>query len=636
MLFSVMLSLTAFAGADSKEQKVVRIGYVSAENYEEGGEGEYKRGFGYEYFQKISYITGWKYEYVYGSFAECYQKLVDGEIDLFGNVSYTPERAELFFYSDYPQGKDTYWLYAANHRKDLLTNDLTNLNGIRIGVTKNSFQEGLLNEWLENNNLTAEVIGCNGFDEMMTRSDDKDLDAFVAPDLSVNYGYDIITGVGFSDYYFAVSKQRPDILGELNAALYEIQNSNSDYNSLLVSKYYYKMASGISMNVEEKEWLANNNNTIRIGALKNYLPFIGEDANGEVVGLITTVIDSLKRDYDVNIELITYPDIFSMKDDLENDRIDLVGPVVGDLYLAEQLDYVLTDSFVETTPVIIFKGDNYLESLKSIATTEESIFTRSVIEVMFPDAEIIECKSGEDGLRAVATGKAGCMIIPSARINIVRSYPDMKGLSVAEMTNRTDINFFTTKEKRRAASIVNKAILHTSVSLIGIVLAEYSGIENKMSAAEFIRQNAGYVVVILIIIISSLSFLIIKLIKSRKQLDKALTEATELNATVEESNKKLTDQLEIIDSVAQVFVCLYYIDLEKQTYVKVGPTAEFVEKVIGHCGNIKEGFEKMYKYLVDDSYDVTMREFTDLSTLDERLKNHKWISCQFLGRTGWA
>lgn len=36
--------------------------------------------------------------------------LANGEIDLFGNVSYTPERAELFNFSSYPQGKDTYWL----------------------------------------------------------------------------------------------------------------------------------------------------------------------------------------------------------------------------------------------------------------------------------------------------------------------------------------------------------------------------------------------------------------------------------------------------------------------------------------------------------------------------------------------
>ena len=36
--------------------------------------------------------------------------LASGEIDLLGNVSYTPERAELFGFSSYPQGKDTWML----------------------------------------------------------------------------------------------------------------------------------------------------------------------------------------------------------------------------------------------------------------------------------------------------------------------------------------------------------------------------------------------------------------------------------------------------------------------------------------------------------------------------------------------
>lgn len=52
----------------------------------EDGEGEYKRGYGYEYLQKLSYITGWKYEYVYDSFKECYEMLVNGDIDLYKNL----------------------------------------------------------------------------------------------------------------------------------------------------------------------------------------------------------------------------------------------------------------------------------------------------------------------------------------------------------------------------------------------------------------------------------------------------------------------------------------------------------------------------------------------------------------------
>ena len=73
-----------------EENKTVRVGYFPYANFQEGGYGEHKQGAGYEYLQKISYITGWKYEYVYGSFKECLDMLADGEIDILGSVSYTP------------------------------------------------------------------------------------------------------------------------------------------------------------------------------------------------------------------------------------------------------------------------------------------------------------------------------------------------------------------------------------------------------------------------------------------------------------------------------------------------------------------------------------------------------------------
>ena len=60
-----------------EENKTVRVGYFPYANFQEGGYGEHKQGAGYEYLQKISYITGWKYEYVYGSFKECLDMLED-------------------------------------------------------------------------------------------------------------------------------------------------------------------------------------------------------------------------------------------------------------------------------------------------------------------------------------------------------------------------------------------------------------------------------------------------------------------------------------------------------------------------------------------------------------------------------
>lgn len=511
---------------ENDERKVVRVGYVSAENYEEGGEGEYKRGFGYEYFQKISYITGWKYEYVYGSFAECYEKLVNGEIDLFGNVSYTEERAKLFYYSDYPEGKDTYWLYASNSRMDLITNDTSKLNGIKIGVTRGSFQEGLLTEWLASRNINAEVVGCDGFEDMMTRADAGTLDAFVAPDLSVNYGYSIITGIGFSEYFFAVSKSRPDILDELNAALYEIQNTESDYNSLLVNRYQYKMASGLTINDDERKWLDEHNNTIRMGILSNYLPFSGMK-DGEPTGILMTIAESLQKDYGINVEIVTYDSLDNMMHALKDGEVDLMGPVIGDFYLGEQYDCALTDSIINTTAVMIYKGDNPEESLKSIGVEKNpQFFNAEAVEVLFPDSEIIEFETPNAINEAIADGTVGCTLLPAARINIVRNNRALEDLSIAELSTKISVNMVASMSNRRVASIANKAILHSSAATSGLVLTENSAGEKDITLADFLKQNGMYVLATFIVIIAILAFLIIRLQKAladAKQASRAKT-----------------------------------------------------------------------------------------------------------------
>lgn len=49
-------------------------------------------------------------DHIFEPISQCSAMLTSGEIDLFGNVSYIPERAELFDFSSYLQGKDTWML----------------------------------------------------------------------------------------------------------------------------------------------------------------------------------------------------------------------------------------------------------------------------------------------------------------------------------------------------------------------------------------------------------------------------------------------------------------------------------------------------------------------------------------------
>ena len=138
-----------------EENKTVRVGYFPYANFQEGGYGEHKQGAGYEYLQKISYITGWKYEYVYGSFKECLDMLADGEIDILGSVSYTPERAESIDFSTYAEGTERYWIYTREDHTNLTNGDPKQMNRLSYRCSRWKLSERTSGKWLDSNQIQA-------------------------------------------------------------------------------------------------------------------------------------------------------------------------------------------------------------------------------------------------------------------------------------------------------------------------------------------------------------------------------------------------------------------------------------------------------------------------------------------------
>ena len=515
--------------AMKEENKTVRVGYFPYANFQEGGYGEHKQGAGYEYLQKISYITGWKYEYVYGSFKECLDMLADGEIDLLGSVSYTPERAESIDYSTYAEGTERYWIYTREEHANLADGDLKQMNGCRIGATDGSYQKELLEKWLDSNQIQAEVVICKGYDEMIEKLDADELDALVIPVLSVNSDFIAIANIGAGDCYFGVSKSRPDLLKELNSALEEINNTETDYSSKLYARYEGKAVINYALNKEEKQWLDAHENTICVGYLKDNLPFCGEE-NGKLTGILGTVLDTVQEKYKITIKAVPCSTGEQMNEALQSGEIDIAGPIIQDLYTQEQFQVILTDEIFDITPVVIYKGNEYRSSLSTIAATDTSLYSELMVSFLFPDAEIKQYDTQEECLEAVANGKAGATVIPSSKINLLNESPMTKSLSFAEMAKRQELALFTTRENRRAATIINKAIEQSSNVLNGVVLAQNSVSEKKMTLQDVFAEYGGLAVGVSFVIVFVLLLLVYSLSVSRKKQMEALKEAQNANA----------------------------------------------------------------------------------------------------------
>ena len=91
--------------------KVVRVGWYES-SFNTTDEYGRRSGYGYEYQMKVASYSGWKYEYVTGSWPDLMEMLEEGELDLLSDVSYTEERNDKMLYPDLPMGTEEYYLHS--------------------------------------------------------------------------------------------------------------------------------------------------------------------------------------------------------------------------------------------------------------------------------------------------------------------------------------------------------------------------------------------------------------------------------------------------------------------------------------------------------------------------------------------
>ena len=286
-VFMLAAVLPVCARAEDCKSRVVRVGWFESPYYMTDSFGR-RSGYAYEYQQKIAAYTGWKYEYVEGSWPDLFQKLINGEIDLLSDVSLTKERAEKMLFPSLPMGTEEYYIFVDLNNAEIKQEDPRSLSGKRIGANKGSIQVDLFNKWAKENAVQADLIELTKAEEDAWTMIQKDkLDAYITIDAYGSKGSIVPTyKIGSSDYFFVVNKERSDLLEELNGAMSSIQDEDRFYNQELFNKYVRSTGAYVFLDPKEREWISSHG-TVRVGYQDNYLSFCAADKDsGELTGAL--------------------------------------------------------------------------------------------------------------------------------------------------------------------------------------------------------------------------------------------------------------------------------------------------------------------------------------------------------------
>lgn len=519
------------ANALDRKSEIVRVGWYESPFNSTDPLGR-RSGYAYDYQQKIAAYTGWTYEYVEGSWSDLLLMLSDGRIDLLSDVSFTDERGQSMLFSSMPMGAEEYYLFALPGNDEISSEDYATFNGKRIGANRNSVQISLFRDWADANGIQAEIVELAGKEEdNITKLIRGDIDMYLSLDGFFDNGSAVpVCKIGASDFYFAVSKHRPELLTELNKAMNRIQEENPLFDHQLNSKYLKKMGMNHYLSTEESEWVANHG-PIRVGYQDNYLAFCArEPDSGELTGALKdylNVASDCLENVHLTFEPVCFPTSADAMNALKNGDVDCVFPANLTDYDGEIRGVYMTPALMRTDmSAVIRESDRKTFSKKdrvAVAVNTDNPNYDMFLLDHFPDWRSIYYSDTPECLKAIAEGQADCLLISNYRYNNIAKLCDKYRLTTLSTGVEMDYCFAVNREDTVLYSILAKTAGVVPDSTMNAALTHYFTEDARTSLVDLLRQNMGVTVIALTAVILVLLLLLLRMTRRvRKAREKAL------------------------------------------------------------------------------------------------------------------
>ena len=523
LVLAVVLALPVRAIA--QKSGIIRVGWYESPFNRTDPLGR-RSGYAYDYQQKIAAYSGWTYEYVEGSWSDLLQMLSDGKIDLMSDVSFTHERAQSMLFSSLPMGAEEYYLFVSPGNDEISSEDYSTFNGKRIGANRNSVQIGLFREWAKANGIQAEIVELTGNENdniaKLTRGDIDmylSLDGFFDKESAVP-----LCRIGASDFYFAVSQSRPELLAELNNAMSRIQDENPLYHQQLYSRYLRISGMNHYLSADENEWVANHG-PIRVGYQDNYLAFCARDPeSGELTGALKdylSVASDCLENAHLDFEPVCFPTSADAMDALKNGTVDCVFPANLTDYDGETRGVYITPALMRTDmSAVIRESDLKTFSKKdrvAVAVNADNPNYDMFLLDHFPDWRTIYYSDTPECLRAVSEGQADCLLISNYRYNNISRLCDRYHLTTLSTGVEIDYCFAVNREDTVLYSILAKTAAVVPATTVNAALTRYFMEDSRTNIVDLFRQNLTVAVIAVSVIILVLLLLLLLLVRSARR-----------------------------------------------------------------------------------------------------------------------
>ena len=526
-LMAVLLAFPAAFAAESGA-KTVRVGWYDSLYCFKDSLGQ-RTGIAYEYQQKIAAYTGWKYEYVEDSWPNLLRKLRNGEIDLLSDVSYTDDRAKDILYSAFPMGTESYFLYVSAKNRAAVSSDFSSMDSWRIGVNQGSVQVPLIHEWAAKNQVFPVIIPMTVTTrEGMAMLRRGELGAYAMVD-SYTPEEDVIpvARLGGSEFFFGVSKSRPDLLEQLNSALVRIFDEDGHYNEKLYAKYHRVTLSNPVLSAPIRKWL-DRHGSIRVGYEDNALPFSAMDVKSrELTGALKNYLAQAETIFPttrIHFQARPYPEVGDALKALKRGEIDCVFPVNLSLHEAEQAGVMVSNVAMRSQIFMIMRPDHHGAHLDSDNPATVSVHKgnrngTAFLRENFPFWKAVSCSDPERCVDEVAAGMVDAFLVDGYRINEIEAMREQNNLILVPTGRQIPLSFAMNQTSTELYSVLNKIINKTREETVNTFLSHHAIPNAKLPLLLALRAHWETVLLVVVLVFVIFYVLLLEKLRDERKLN---------------------------------------------------------------------------------------------------------------------
>ena len=425
---------------------------------------------------------------------------------------------------------------------------------------------------------------------------DGSIDAILSSNLRKMENEKTLDTLQTENFYVIVRKEDKELLEEINYAIEQMDINGGDWDNSLFFKYYGPVySSELVFTEREKAYIQD----VLAGKKKITATAIGDRApysyveDGELKGIMPDYFAKVMELCGLPYEIVVPENREDYYNTANTNGVDIViDRRISDLTTEKDLYRGFnTDTYMTVGTAKVTKN-NFTGKIKTIAVVNaqgEEPLEKEIID----DAKVLYYDTRDEAIQAVLKGEADAAYVYTytAQMSVNNDFTGSLQYSVVNGVRFTFQMYVRENCDHELVTILNKCLKQMPEDALNQLIAQYTSYTPQdLTFAQYMQANPEAMVLVVLVIVLVLVIFLALLFWARWK-------GKILHAS-EEANKKLEDQLAIVDALSRDYLNVFAVN-----------TGEDTAKIIKMEGYVTSGLEK--NFLKTFSYTPLVHQYVE-------------------------